>query len=163
MGIYMETSTTLDFPERDAGADIKLNRFGLELEAERMAELSAYWGAQLADAKKERDFLDMAYDIAKAERAKWYRDNLAKATVDAIKDQVQCDPEVISARTKFMDAEHHVALLYATVDALDKKKSMIETLSKLYLGQYYTKDVASQGHTNHGNMLNQAMNKETRL
>ena len=163
MGIYMETSTTLDFPERDAGADIKLNRFGLELEAERMAELSAYWGAQLADARKECDTLDMLLDIAKADRAKWYRDNLAKATADAVKDQVQSDPIIREAQSKFIDAKHHVALLNATVDALDKKKSMIETLSKLYLGQYYTKDVVSQGQQNHGNMLNQAMNKETRL
>ena len=146
----METEET-----HDIRLDTKLNRFALELEAERQTSLVAHWGEVLANAKQERDKAELDLDVLKAQKGNHYRATLAKATADAVKDAVQSDPEVIQAQQNWNDAQHLVDITYSAVNAIDQKKSMIETLAKLYLSNYYNKpnDKQTQGTT-----LNQSMN-----
>lgn len=145
----------MEEPTYDIRADVRLNRFALELEAERQASLMAHYGGELAEAKNARDKCRIELDVLKAEKANHYRQSLAKATVDAVKDAVTADLEVTAKEREFADCTRLVDLTYATLNAIEQKKGMIETLSKLYLANYYTKP---NEPTNHGTTLNQSMN-----
>jgi len=141
------TSETLELETRDAGKDTRLNRFMLDTEAEQLSSIAAYWGVQLADAKKARDYLATELKCLRGEKYAYYKgaDSPlgAKSTGDQVAAAIDCDTQVVTKSNELSDVEHLVSMLYSTVDAVDKKKGMIDTLTKLYLANYYTKDYAT--------------------
>ena len=145
---------------RDANADIRLNRYSLDTEAEQQAMLSAYWGAQLADAKKARDYLATELKCLRGEKYGILKNSAVKYTADQISAELDCDKAVVVKTNELADAEHLVSLLYATSNALDQKKSMIDTLAKLYLSNYYTKATPG-GEPTQNQRFNQQLNKGT--
>lgn len=152
----LQDSAILDTEmEPNIAVDAKLNRFALELEAERQASLVAIWGTKLADAKKDRDGKALELKILTAQKGTHFRETLAKATVAAVDDAVISDLEVQAASKLLNEAEYQVSLLYAAVNAIDQKKGMIETLSKLYLSNYYSKP---NDMPNSGTNLNASLN-----
>ena len=144
---------------RDANADIRLNRYSLDTEAEQQAMLSAYWGAQLADAKKARDYLATELKCLRGEKYGILKNSAVKYTADQISAELDCDKAVVVKTNELADAEHLVSLLYATSNALDQKKSMIDTLAKLYLSNYYTKATPG-GEPTQNQRFNQQLNNK---
>lgn len=152
--IYAPTEET-----RDANRDIRLNRYSLDTEAEQQAMLSAYWGAQLADAKKVRDYIATELKCLRGEKYGLLKNSAVKYTADQITAELDCNKEVVAKTNELADAEHLVSMLYATTNALDQKKSMIDTLAKLYLSNYYTKQTMGSEPTQ-SNRFNQQLNQK---
>ena len=144
---------------RDANADIRLNRYSLDTEAEQQAMLSAYWGAQLADAKKTRDYIATELKCLRGEKYGILKNSAVKYTADQITAELDCDKQVVAKTHELADAEHHVSLLYATSNALDQKKSMIDTLAKLYLSNYFT-NATQGGMPTQAQRFNQQLNNK---
>lgn len=140
----------------DIAKDARINRFALELEAERQPSLMAEWGERLANAKKDRDNKEINLKTVMAEKGNHFRETLAKATADAVKDSVLASPEVQTAQRELVEADYLVSMLYSAVNAIEQKKGMIEALQKLYLGNYFSKpnDRSTTG-TNFNESLNQ--------
>lgn len=142
------TPETMELETRDAGKDTKISRFMLDTEAEQLSSIAAYWGAQLADAKKSRDYLATELKCLRGEKYAYYKGAAsplgAKPTGDQVAATIDCDSQIVAKSNELSDAEYLVSMLYSTVDAIDKKKGMIDTLTKLYLANYYTKDYANQ-------------------
>ena len=124
--------------ERNLAVDLKLNKYALDSEAENQPSTYHYWSEQLTEAKKARDTQKSILSILKAEKGAHFRMTLDKATAQAVEDAITMDEDVQTEESVLRDCEAKVSTLYSTVSALEQKKSMIDNLTKLYLGQYFS-------------------------
>lgn len=121
--------------------DVKLDRFNLEVEAERQPSLFQYWSEQLADAKSERDRMDNRLKTRSAEIELEIRrcpPPDIKLTESVVAAYIQSNVELEGMRAELLAQQKHVAHLEGAVRAFEQKKSMIEVQMRLWAAGYYS-------------------------
>lgn len=149
--------------ERDLKEDLKLNRFALEKEAERQADMFLYWSQELAEAKFLRDKAKTKLGIVTGERELDIRRNPPeglKATEGVIKALVAEDSDIEKAQRKLDSANKNVNTLEGVVRALDHKKSQIDNLTRLSIAGYYANPDHGGRDTESANSARKGLNKE---
>ena len=127
--------------ERSLKEDLKLNRFALDKEAERQADMYLYWSMELAEAKSERDKAKTRLGIISGERELEIRNNPGydgKITEGVIKALVMSDKTIEEAQNILDLGNKNVNSLEGVVRALDHKKSQIDNLTRLSIAGYYS-------------------------
>lgn len=128
---------------------ISLNRFELEMEAERQSHLYYEAGEELAEAKALRDQAANRLKIRKAEIEIDIRRNppeSPKITESVVAALLARDPELKELEEDLTILSKSVAHLEGLMRALDHKKSMLDNLVRLYLAGYYA-DPKREGTT----------------
>jgi outer membrane lipoprotein-sorting protein len=125
-----------------AKEDLKLDKYNLELEAERQASLLGQYSEDLSEAEKDLNRLKNKLNVEESEIAYSVRKegktpHGVKATVDAVREYVAIQPEVIELQEKIEDKRYEVNMLKSAISALEHKKSMITNLVKLQIQGYY--------------------------
>lgn len=126
--------------------ELTVDKYNLDVEAEKQSRLMLEWSVALAVASKERDKLKEQSAAKKAELIGRGHagENTGKNTDAGLKAWVESHPEYTILSNQLVEAEEHVNLLFAAKNAIDHKKSMIETIAKLWLGGYYARPHVKQ-------------------
>ena len=136
---------------RNFKSDIRLDRFELEVEAERQSTIYQYWSDILANAKRDKDTASNELEQLKAEKALHYRLNskemknndgdtiTLKVTEPTVAAMVDTDPDIIAKKEELAQLKYRVSKLEGRLTALDHKKRMIDNLRHLYISGYYSK------------------------
>ena len=133
--------------DRALSADSRVDRFNLEKEAEQQANIYSYWAEQNAIAKREVERLDNRLKLRKADADSEIRARGEKLTEAAIASKVIQDEQYQAIQLELLDATKIQNVADAAVRAMDHRKSMIETLARLWVAGYYgdpNKDRASE-------------------
>lgn len=122
---------------------VELDRYALDVEAERSAANLQTVGNMCAEARAEKDEAEM-------ELKRWYASaelkirksspskfGLEKFTEGSIAALVEVDEEVMRAGQKLLIAKELYYKLEAAVSALSDKSSRIKDLTALWIGGYY--------------------------
>ena len=116
------------FDEKYATECVKLEPTALEEEFVRYTPDLAYWGGQLADAKREAALVKLARDTAASDLDSAGRDALAgekKPTEAAVSAWVQKHPLMQESERALIAAEYHVDRVRAVYDAIRAKRDML--------------------------------------
>lgn len=127
--------------ERNLTQDLVLDRLRLETAAQEQPGLQQYYGEQVANAQKTRDDAENRLSVAQGEA--WVRlsgelINGKTATVDGLKALVAKDPLIAQMNDAVSEASQLLKLAQSAERAIEAKKSMIETLQKLYAAGYFS-------------------------
>lgn len=103
------------------------------------------WTTELADAIQEQDMAKMRLGLAESDanvriRADPSEYGLTKATETTVLAAIQGDQQYIDAYTEHVEAKHRVARLRGLVDALDHRKRALQSLTDLWLRQWFSGD-----------------------
>lgn len=150
---------TLDMEERDLEADINLDRYHLEQEAERQSCAVLYWQTKFSEAQREYDDAKNECDVLEARLELDIRANAAasgeKVTEGIVRARVTAHPDLVAKNQEVAKLREQVATLMGVTKALDHKKSQIETLRALWIAGYYadpnkspTRDLAEAARNN---------------
>ena len=140
--------------------DVKLSKFELADESERMSTLLYEYGEELADRKAAKDQASTKLELVKAQTELKIRKaspstyGLEKFTETSIAALVPLDEEVIEAVIALNKAKEAVYHLEAGMEAMRDKSSEIKNLKDLYASGYYT--VGTSG-TSDGSKRKKAM------
>lgn len=116
------------FDEKYAGECVRLEPTALEEEFVRYTPDLAFWGAQLAEAKRDEALLKLARDTTSSDLDGAARDALAgdkKPTEAAVSAWVQKHPVMQQAEQALINASYHVDKVRAVYDALRAKRDML--------------------------------------
>ena len=148
----------VDAEERDLKEDIALDRFHLELEAERQSCAVLYWQSKFSEAQFAYDNAKNECDVLEARLELDIRAKAAEAgekmTEALAKARVTSHPDLIAKLQEVAKLREQTTTLMGVVKALDHKKSQIETLRALWISGYYadpnktpTRDLADAART----------------
>lgn len=115
---------------------VELKKAYIDQEAERNPSLVSTYAQELADAKVEKDRLEVALKQKKAEKDLYYRVNPVngvKATESSIASMVITDEEVVALEKELIEAKDAYYTYESAVKALDDKSSMIKVLKDLMI------------------------------
>lgn len=116
------------FDDKYASECVKLEPTALEEEFVRYTPDLAYWGAQLADAKRDEALVKLARDTTASDLDAAARDALAgekKPTEAAVSAWVQKHPTMQEAERAVIDSAHHTDKVRAVYDAIRAKRDML--------------------------------------
>lgn len=121
-----------------------VDKFALDDEWARQADLAKHYGDLLAKAKEKVATLNAAIDVRKAEirlgaRADPEAFDLPKATDESVKDAAIVHPDVQELTAQLIKAKYRVDLLDSAVTALENKKKALENEVFLYGQSYFSK------------------------
>lgn len=121
--------------------DVTIDKFNLDVDAEKQPMLYIKWSNALSFAQLERDKAKEAVKICKANLTLRGHDGecSGKKTDAGIKAWVEVHPEYIKALNLSLTTENNVSYLSSAKEALNHKKSMIEITAKLWLGGYFAR------------------------
>ena len=103
------------------------------------------YGEEHANKIRDRDKLKEQLDIVKAERGAYIREHweneglIKPLTVDGVKDYVTIDPQVRSAVSDLINANHEMNVLQVAKSAFEHRKKALESLTQLFLIGYFSK------------------------
>lgn len=136
--------------DKDRYLSIDLN--SLHLECQRQAELHGEHGKMCATARKEVADAKVKLKLVECEIAKQIRDDplafgLQKITEDAIKMTIPLQGRYKAAVATYNRLNAELDVHEVDVEALRDKKSMLESLVKLRLGDYFSEvSLPREGH-----------------
>ena len=123
--------------------DVKINRFKLEEECEQHAQVYWYYAELLAKARSNRDAIENALKLKKAEvnmairtTPEVYVGNV-KVTESVVESTVEINADVQKYKTELLAAESEVYTLEAAVTAMTHRKSELDNLVQLWIKAYY--------------------------
>ena len=121
----------------------KVDKFNLDEELVRQAELYERAGEVAADAEYNENLAENAYKVYKAEldiriRQKPFEFGLDKVTDTAVKAYVEQNMQVQELYNTYLLAMQHAKKCNATAWALSHKKTALENLVSLHLRAYYS-------------------------
>ena len=125
---------------RNLGEDLKIDKFNLDIMAERMPELIQYWGQVKVEAESAKDRLYANYKLLKNEKNLAYRKNPpegVKITESVIDSLVESDKDVVKAHSDFLDAQENYATYEVAFTAIRDKSSRVRDEISLWLGGYF--------------------------
>ena len=142
--------------ERNLTEDLKLSRFHLETAAEDQPSLQRHYGDSVAEKQKARDEAENRLDLRSGElwiELKSETVNGKAPTVDDLKAMVAKHPEITDLKQKLSEASYDLKLAQSAERAIQDKKSMIETETRLYTAGYFstpngTGNAGSRGSVN---------------
>lgn len=120
-----------------------IDRENLIAEFSQHTRMYGEYALKLADARKHLEERKAKYEIVQAELSLAVRKNpeefgLEKTTEAMVQAAVVVHETSKIAHTKVINAKHQMDVLQATVTTLDQRKSCIEALLKLLLGEFYS-------------------------
>lgn len=127
--------------DRDFEADVNLDKFNLDGEADKQASIYLFWSKQAARALKAAGRAELDLKIRRAELAVAFRANPpggVKVTNDSVTDYLDSHPEVRRLASDLIDAEADAKELEHGLRALQQKKDMIEVEVRLHLNNYFS-------------------------
>jgi len=125
------------------GEDVSIDKFDLAVECEHHAALYLEWSEKYACATDERDGRKDQLDLVRAELSSEVRaspDLLGegvKVTEGSISEYVLKHPKFREAYDRYLKAKKNAMVLGAAKDAFEHRRSMLESLVKLWLGGYF--------------------------
>ena len=127
----------------DYEKDLEIDKYALDAECLDQAHKFAKWSEGLADAFSERDRMEQALNVTKAQVDKDIRTTpaqfgLEKVTETAVLNLVILDKRTQKAEADLIQANHTVGLYMTAKGAFEQRKSMIENLIKLFLSGYWS-------------------------
>lgn len=127
-------------PEKEVSAlEIDLDR--LDFELARQSELYLHWALQLAEARKDAEYLDAEFKATQAQLGMVIREHpdrygLSKLTDEGVKTAVLTQKDYKDAQKECIEQRYLVETLQAHVTALDHKKKSLEGLVYLQNQNY---------------------------
>jgi hypothetical protein len=127
--------------DEDLESLVEIDEYNLDRECSVQSTRVLRWGLRLADAKFDADEAKANIDLVEAEIDKRIRDRpkahgLDKITESAIKLVVQRHPDYVTAVHAYNVRVKRAARTQAVVNALNHRKTMLETMVHLR-GQMY--------------------------
>lgn len=120
--------------------DLIVDKLRLDDECEVQASLYYHWAQELAAAKEEANQADDRLKALLAQKSLLYRRNppsdikVTEAVFDALLND---DSDIRIAREDVTRTSHKVDTIWAMINALDNRKSMLDNLVKLQVSSYY--------------------------
>ena len=120
--------------------DLIVDKLRLDDECEVQASLYYRWAKELAAAKEEANQADDRLKALLAQKSLLYRRNppsdikVTEAVFDALLND---DSDIRIAREDVTRTSHKVDTIWAMINALDNRKSMLDNLVKLQVSSYY--------------------------
>lgn len=126
----------------DYATEMFIDDSALDMEALEQPGLMMKYSTLLAKAKMERDLKKEAVEWTQADLDKALREapdryGLDKVTVDSVKYGIIQQKKYKKAVKAYLHAKHEADILQGAVSAIEQRKSMIETLTKLHGQQYF--------------------------
>lgn len=149
---------------RSLESDARVDRFNLEKAAEEQSGVYAYWAEQAAEAKRIEEGIEIKLKLRKADADSEIRATGEKITEAGVTARITKDEQVRTIEDELLNARKNRNVAEAAVRAMDHRKSMIETLSRLWVAGYYgdpTKDRASELTQRGRAALNGKLNTES--
>lgn len=141
--------------QRNLTEDLRLSRFHLETAAEDQPSLQRYYGDQVAEKQKARDTAENRLDLRSGElwiELKSETVNGKAPTVDDLKAMVAKHPEIVALKEELAGAGYELKLAQSAERAIQDRKSMIETETKLYTAGYFSIPNSGTGTTGRENL-----------
>lgn len=133
----------------DFAEEVKINRFKLEVEAEKQPSIYQYWSGLLAQAKADKDTADDKLDLVKSTRELYIRAEVEKGNKDytsvgkvsesAMKAFIETDDRVMKAKEFLRKAKELVYILEGAVKSLEHRKDSLDNLTVQWSKGYYAK------------------------
>lgn len=131
--------------ERDLASDSRIDRYALERAAEEQANIYSFWAKEAAEAKRVEEGIENKLRLAKADEAVTIRASGEKVTEAGIVEKITRAPAIRAVEDELLEARKKRNLAEAAVRAMDHRKSMIETLSRLWVAGYYGDPTKNRG------------------
>lgn len=135
--------------ERDLTEDLKLSRFHLETAAEDQPSLQRYYGDQVAEKQKARDKVDNRLELRSGELRIELKSELINGkapTADDLTAMVAKHLEIVVLKDQLADAAYELKLAQSAERAIQDKKSMVETETRLYVAGYFSTPNSGTGN-----------------
>ena len=121
---------------------VKINKYKLPDECEQHAGLYHNILDERVEIQTELDAMKDSLKLYIAElgidiRAKW-SDSDGKITEGAVSSRVDASPKVVSRKENIREKEKELALLDAAKSAMEHRKSMLNNLTSLLIGGFYS-------------------------
>lgn len=131
-----------DVNEHDFEADIKINKFQLEIECEQHASTYLYWAKKLANAKSDLGEAEDALKLLTAQtdldvRNNWDERN-GKQTENSIKAVVESHASVVSQKASCNAIQREVNMLIAVALVFEHRRDMLKCEKELLIGGFYS-------------------------
>jgi hypothetical protein len=129
--------------------EIQIDKYSLDWEFERQPMLYHKYATLLTEAETKRDMLKNKIDVVHAQLNSLIRGNpkgygLEKPTETAIESLIVQSDEYKNAIEEHGNAVYETKILKTAVESLMQKKTALENLVRLYLGEYYSKEVPKE-------------------
>lgn len=129
--------------ENDYKKDLEVHLHDLESGLTNQASLYMKYAELYADAIRERDRAKEALDLYKAEMDSKIRENpdkfgLTKSTETGIANCIIREGEYALRMDTFNNANYRANIMTGARMAFEHRKTALETLSKLYIGGYFS-------------------------
>jgi len=135
----------------EANDDFSIDRFNLELEADRNPGLMRKYGKKLAIAAAETKDAKRELEYVESEQAEIIRQNAeiygitGKPTDKLVFGLVKGEKEYINAFKRYKVALRREEDLRSAVDTCRQRGMMIRILAELWLNNYYSEPTVSKG------------------
>ena len=122
-------------------SDVFIDIHALDEELFRQRSLFIKWAEKLANATTERDRIKNKLELLRGEVALDIREHSDaykfKITEETVKSLVETAPEIVEIKEELLQANEKVNILTAARMAIEQKKSMLESVVKLYQTGYW--------------------------
>jgi hypothetical protein len=132
---------------------LSIDELALDKECIRQPGLLYQYSTKLATARQQMDEAKQDYDVTCAEIGRSLRDQAGtadkatKLTETAIQAKIMLNARVRAASDIVADAKHRVDILFAAVNALEHKKSMLSLLVRMMEMDYFSAPREPRGAT----------------
>ncbi len=149
----------------DYELDINVDESALDLELLEQPNLIMKYGAVVADAKKEFDYMKEALDNTKAELSKEIRADpdafdLGKITEAVVADTIIMQDSYKKASEDVIEAQYRYNMARTAFDAIYARKDVLDGLIKLHGMQYFTGPSVPRNLTEERERRNKAVNAQ---
>lgn len=149
----------------DLAEDAKIDKYALDVEAEKQAELMVKWlgllnQAQVVLTKMKEKLANVEAELRIEAKTNGIM-GVGKVTESAIDSWIQTHPSRVAAYEDYSAAYSSVQYLQNAKAVLDHKKSMIQVLDHLLVAGYYAKpDVSAKASENGEKELEEKTKKQ---
>jgi hypothetical protein len=147
---------------------VRIDKDNLDEELIHQPALYQSVGEAMAEAVSNRDFADAELNRLCAETSLYIRQHPGefpfKLTEDSIASAVLTNPQVVEARTAYLNAKKHAQLMTNTLSVFERRHGVLENLVRLYLSGYFMDASASNldARTEHLRELHQQFRDKKR-
>lgn len=132
---------TVEVPILGEGAELPIGE-NISDEMDRVSAQLAYWGAVLAEAKKEQIKVDTWYRRYRAQMTVMILDKGGSITEWKVKARIEASDGFVKHKDAIAQAQKHVSLLEGIVKAFDKKGNQLQSK-----GARMRQEISKQGMT----------------
>lgn len=120
--------------DRNWTEDLSLDYENLDEDMEKMPSIFAFWSAVLAEARREKNIIEMKLDIRRSK----VMDSIKSIIKEGVKmtnqdkdDLVNVDSDYVKLRTELINVDTTVSKLFGIVDSLKIKADNLRSFSSM--------------------------------